>query len=129
MEQRVEMVLNFTRCKHIGEAYREMREKMEWADWYGENPDALWDILTKLAYKGDDFIIRRPFEFADIPYGDGAAFYEHMNQICTVFQEAQAETDITVKIEYTDEGPAAETGPDIEKYGTDKSSLARVNYR
>ena len=35
-----------------------MKAKMAWEDWYGYNLSALRNILTGLAYKGNNLIIR-----------------------------------------------------------------------
>ena len=40
--------------------YARIRAKMEWQDWYGENLDALNDILTGLPHKGDRFLFLMP---------------------------------------------------------------------
>ena len=103
MEERIQVTLDFTKCKYLGEIYLEMRTKMEWADWYGENLDALWDILRGLPYKGDDFVIRRPYKFTGIPYGHDEAFNKHADKIIEIFQRATQVEGITVRIEYTDD--------------------------
>ena len=69
--------------------YEEMRRKMEWEDWYGANLDALWDILTGLPYRGDDFVILRPRHYHGIPYGQDDAFTSAVDEICAVFVQAQ----------------------------------------
>ena len=33
---------------------------MHWQDWYGENLDSLWDILTGLPFYGRRFTFRLP---------------------------------------------------------------------
>ena len=79
---------------------------MKWQDFFGENLDALWDILTGMPYRGDDFTILRPRTYTGIPYGQNRQFTEYVDKICEVFQEAQDRYgDITVKIVYTDEEP------------------------
>lgn len=65
MEERVSVILDFTQCKYVGEMYLEMRKKMKWEDWYGENLYALWDILTSLPHEGDDFTIIRPYHYTE----------------------------------------------------------------
>ncbi len=52
--------LDFSACADISDLYSEMRRKMYWADWYGENLDALHDILTGLPHRGRRFIITPP---------------------------------------------------------------------
>jgi RNAse (barnase) inhibitor barstar len=41
-----------------------MRQKMAWKDWYGENLDALHDILTGLPHRGTRFVLTLPSEDA-----------------------------------------------------------------
>ena len=100
---REQVTLDFSKCQYIMEVYHEMREKMDWEDWYGFNLDALWDILTGLPYKGDDFLILRPRVYRGIPYGKNREFTEVVDEICQVFEEAQTTYgEITVKLQYTD---------------------------
>jgi len=56
--------LDFSACADIPSLYSEMRHKMAWADWYGENLDALHDILTGLPHRGSRFILTLPSEDA-----------------------------------------------------------------
>lgn len=100
---REQVTLDFSKCKYIMEVYDQMREKMDWKDWYGSNLNALWDILTGLPYKGDDFVIRRPRTYLGIPYGKNREFTEAIDKICQVFEDAQTRYgEITVKLQYTD---------------------------
>ena len=39
-----------------------LRERMAWLGWYGENLDALWDVLTGLPHEGARFTIALPRE-------------------------------------------------------------------
>ena len=41
-----------------------LREKLQWEDWYGENLDALYDVLTGLPHKGERFVLTMPGEDA-----------------------------------------------------------------
>lgn len=100
---REQVTLDLSPCKYVAELWLELRQKMEWDDWYGENFDALWDILTGLPYTGDDFTILRPRNYTGIPYGDNEGFTEYVDHICAIFQEAQdRKGNITVEIRYTD---------------------------
>ena len=107
MDERVSVTLDFTDCKYIGEVFLEMRTKMEWDDDFGENLSALWDILSAMPYKGDDFTIIRPRWFTGIPYGDNTGFTEYVDKICSIFQRAAAQDylALTVQIVYTDGKP------------------------
>ena len=101
MEERIAVTLDFTDCKYLSEAFREMRTKMEWDDDFGENLSALWDILWGMPYKGDDFTIIRPRFFTNIPYGHDQKFTEYVDKICSIFQRAHRQGIITVEIRYT----------------------------
>ena len=99
---REQIILDFRECRSISSVYAEMRQKMEWMDWYGENPDALWDILTGLPYRGDDFIILRPRYYCGISDGMDAYITSQVDLICEIFLEAQENyREITVQIKYT----------------------------
>ncbi|MDL2254015.1 barstar family protein [Ruminococcaceae bacterium OttesenSCG-928-I18] len=38
-------VLDFSRCRYLGEVHQVLREGLGLPDYYGENWDALWDLL------------------------------------------------------------------------------------
>lgn len=104
MEERVQVTLDFTQCKYLGELFKEMRVTMEWDDDFGENLSALWDILRGMPYKGDDFTILRLQQYTDIPHGQDAVFTEYVDKICAIFQRAQSQGLITVDIQHYDGG-------------------------
>ena len=56
--------VDFTACAEIGELYEELRGKLRWEDWYGENLDALYDVLTGLPHRGSRFVLRMPLDDA-----------------------------------------------------------------
>ena len=56
--------LDFSRCADIPALYAELRHKMNWEVWYGENLDALHDILTGLPHRGTHFLLTMPDEDA-----------------------------------------------------------------
>ena len=56
--------LDFFAASDVSELYAEMRHKMAWESWYGENLDALRDILTGLPHRGRRFILIPPSEEA-----------------------------------------------------------------
>ena len=82
------MKLDFSRCTEKQELFNELRDKMDWQKWYGNNLDALWDVLTGLPHKGKHFIITLPAGESDI-----AAYAD---SICDIFREAGASFE-TVK--------------------------------
>lgn len=58
------VTLDFSACCERAELYAELRSKMAWKPWYGENLDALWDILTGLEHEGKHFRIIPPEDSA-----------------------------------------------------------------
>ena len=56
--------VDFRLCPDIPSLYRELREKLQWEDWYGENLDALYDVLTGLPHRGERFLLTLPGEDA-----------------------------------------------------------------
>lgn len=77
------ITLDFSRCGDIPALYALMREKMAWQSWYGENLDAVYDILTGLAHNGGRFVI--------IPPESGSAeLTEYVSRLIGVFSEADA---------------------------------------
>ena len=83
---------------------------MKWADYYGSNLDALWDILTGMPYYGSDFIILRRREYHDIPINAEKSFGEYIDKIYSIFQEAVEKNSdgrmsfkMSVKMLYDDE--------------------------
>ena len=75
--------LDFTSCGDIPSLYGELRHKMGWEDWYGENLDALYDVLTGLPCRGSRYLLRMPS--ADAP----AEVRLYADRILTVFQDAE----------------------------------------
>lgn len=59
------VTLDFAPCRDRASLYAELRRKMAWQDWYGENLDALWDILTGLPHEGTRFRVILPTADAD----------------------------------------------------------------
>lgn len=92
---RISVTLDFTSCRCVGDLYQTMRVAMKWQNWYGENLDALWDILTGLPFYGDDFTILRPRTYED------PGLTRKADAVCDVFCEAEARFGrITVEINY-----------------------------
>ncbi len=102
---REQVTLDFTACSSIGALYLEMRTKMAWDDAYGENLDALWDILTGLPYRGDDFTIFLPRTYPSAGPGSSAGLAEYVDRIISLFREGEAEQYLSVKVAYSDDLP------------------------
>ena len=52
--------LDFRHSADIPALYEKLRSKMAWEPWYGENLDALHDILTGLPHRGRRFVLLLP---------------------------------------------------------------------
>ncbi len=40
------IVIDFSTCKYPMDLHNEIKKKLELPEWYGNNLDALWDMLT-----------------------------------------------------------------------------------
>ena len=58
------VTLDMSACRTRKELYAVLRRAMAWEDWYGENLDALWDVLTGLPHTGRRFSFILPDEGA-----------------------------------------------------------------
>ena len=77
------LTLDFSVCTSREELYGVLRREMQWQDWYGENLDALWDVLTGLPHRGKSFMIVPPAESAPEDVRKYASLIEG------VFEEAE----------------------------------------
>lgn len=77
------LTLDFSACESVHDMYRILSRSMDWQDWYGENLDALWDILTGLPHKGEHFSFILPDENAS------AELRSYAERIKAVFDEAE----------------------------------------
>ncbi len=49
------IILDFSKCKYLGEIHLMLKEKFGLPDYYGENWDALWDCMDGLFYKQGEY--------------------------------------------------------------------------
>lgn len=82
-EKEVTVLLDFSQCHSRRQLYNVLRSAMDWQDWYGENLDALWDILTGLPHRGKRFSLILPQEADD-------SVREYATLMESVFREAGA---------------------------------------
>lgn len=78
--------LDFSACRNRQDLYALMRRRMLWQDWYGENLDALYDVLTGQPFLGKRFTFLMPEE--------ASPAYGYAQRIAAVFQEAGMEIRI-----------------------------------
>jgi protein-tyrosine phosphatase len=84
-----EVHLDFSQCRSKSEMYAQMRDRMLWQPSYGENLDAIYDILTGLDYHGRSFTITLPEQDSPI--------YSYARNVAGVFAEAEVYLDIIKK--------------------------------
>ena len=41
-----ELTVDFTGVKYYLQFYRVIKDSLEFPEWFGENPDAVWELLT-----------------------------------------------------------------------------------
>lgn len=78
------VTLDFSACRDREGLYAVLRGKLPWEDWYGENLDALWDILTAQTHERRRFRIITPDE------GANADVREYATKMKNVFRRAGA---------------------------------------
>ena len=88
------IVIDFSKCKYPMDLHNEIREKLELPEWYGDNLDALWDMLTGF--------IETPIEITVIYKPENKAaenLKENVLKVIETFKEAAQEDD-EIKFSY-----------------------------
>ena len=75
--------IDFSNCKYIGSVHKEIKEKLELPEWYGENLDALWDALIGIAQTS--IIVKIIFKPQTI---SSKKLTPYINEVINVFNEA-----------------------------------------
>lgn len=75
--------IDFSNCKYIGSVHKEIKEKLELPEWYGENLDALWDALIGIAQTPT--IVKIIFKPQTI---SSKKLTPYINEVINVFNEA-----------------------------------------
>jgi len=74
------LTLDFREADSRAGLYRQLREKLDWQDWYGENLDALYDILTGLPHREGRCLFLLPMQEGEL--------LQYARRIVAVFAEA-----------------------------------------
>ena len=88
------VVIDFSKCKYPMDLHNEIRKKLELPVWYGNNLDALWDMLTGF--------IETPIEITVIYKPENKAaenLKENVLKVIETFKEA-AQEDEEIKFSY-----------------------------
>ena len=72
------IILDFTGCKYLGEIHLILKTKFGLPEYYGENWDALWDVLDGVFYGQGDYKVNI-YGFMSLP--------EDLREYCTVMLE------------------------------------------
>ena len=88
------IVIDFSKCKYPMDLHNEIRKKLELPEWYGNNLDALWDMLTGF--------IETPIEITVIYKPENKAaenLKENVLKVIETFKKA-SEEDEEIKFSY-----------------------------
>ena len=88
------IVIDFSKCKYPMDLHNEIRKKLELPEWYGNNLDALWDMLTGF--------IETPIEITVIYKPENKAaenLKENVLKVIETFKDA-AQEDEEIKFSY-----------------------------
>ena len=81
------ITVNFSLCKNQLDLHKELKEKLNFPEWYGNNLDALWDMLTGF--------IETPANITVVwkPTNEDKNIKEAVLQIIDLFIEASEENE------------------------------------
>ncbi|MBQ5911190.1 MAG: barstar family protein [Clostridia bacterium] len=80
------ITIDFSLCKHPIDLHNELKEKLHLPEWYGNNLDALWDMITGfLETPSDITVVFKPKNQA------ASNLKEDVLNIISVFNEAAEE--------------------------------------
>lgn len=51
------IILDFSKCKYLGEIHLILKEKFGFHDYYGENWDALWDLMCDVFSVSKKYVV------------------------------------------------------------------------
>ncbi len=90
-----ERVLDFSKCRYLGEIHQVIQQELELPEWYGQNLDALWDSITGIMYVPADITIIYK------PETEGSQeLAPEIRKIIDAFKEAAQEyNEITLHVE------------------------------
>lgn len=47
MKKQEELVIDFSECRYLSQVHKRIKEGLGFPDYYGENLDALWDLISE----------------------------------------------------------------------------------
>jgi ribonuclease inhibitor len=82
----MDCILEGNKINSLADAYEELARQLEFPDWFGENLDALWDILSA-EIEGPICIIWKNAERSKATMGD------HFNKLTELLREVENARD------------------------------------
>ncbi|MBQ6698778.1 MAG: barstar family protein [Oscillospiraceae bacterium] len=76
------IILDFSRCKTLGEFHLILKENFGFPEYYGENWDALWDCFRGLFDEKTHTIIRGFFSMSEDLQEHCSIFFEILDDLC-----------------------------------------------
>lgn len=76
------VTIDFSGVEYIGQIHLILKAKLNFPEWYGENLDALWDLLTS-------YIEPCTVDFKGLTKASGEITY-YLQKVLNVFLEAEA---------------------------------------
>ena len=80
MQKQEKLIVDFTECKYFTEMHKRIQEGLKFPDYYGENLDALWDLISE---PRDAFITIKGIK--DLP----KSFDEYVQKFLEILDEAK----------------------------------------
>lgn len=80
MQKQEKLIVDFTECKYFTEMHKRIKEGLKFPDYYGENLDALWDLISE---PRDAFITIKGIK--DLP----KSFDEYVQKFLEILDEAK----------------------------------------
>ena len=84
------ITIDFSLCKHPLDLHKELKEKLNFPEWYGNNLDALWDMLTGFIETPVDITLIFKSETSS-----SQSVKDLVLQIAEIFEEA-AKTEVEI---------------------------------
>ncbi|MBQ4090290.1 MAG: barstar family protein [Clostridia bacterium] len=83
--------LDFSECKSVMEVYAVIKAGLELPDWFGNNPNALWDSLRGIMYTPAVITVKQNFSDPQL--------HDYIEKLIEIMHEAEEEFgEITVKV-------------------------------
>ncbi|MFI3326619.1 MAG: barstar family protein [Clostridia bacterium] len=87
--------VDFTGCKYLAELHKILKESLNFPDYYGENLDALWDLLDYYTDENITILIIKLGDYSLIGKNEA----EYVKKLIKLFTQIE-EKNTNIKFEY-----------------------------